>query len=533
MIGFLNCIFSHAAVITVPVFIPGRNPAEGGLAAGFSLEADAVSLVFGIAAVLGFILLIIISLRENFAEGAISFRGIICCLIYIAGILLFVFAGDLFTMFIAGFIFSLIPEAGSLSRSALPSNSYKARLLTIVAACSACIIAGIALTYSCCHSLNIAVIASSASVMTGTMNTALALLLTGFVVLTFSVPLCLIGSGVNTTVTVHVLMLCLIPVMGTYAAIRLSFFAFREIADTSFQMLLTSAGAMIAVCFAVLGFAQRDCRRLLLFHSLAQSGYVLAAAGIYTPSGFSAGMLLVLGFILSVFLFAAALNVKGHRTKFWMIVGALCIGGAPPFGTFVSKWQICKALFSKSAESGRFLFAIAGLICFSASLMTFASFAVVTARILAKESSEESAAAAPVSIKAVIAVSAVFNLVLAVLPDIAETVLTHPAAIAAFNVSDYIDSALGAGYAASAAGPFVSAAQDVTFDMTGIWSPVMWIILTALVLFAAVSAVRAAGHVSRSETGTSEISQKTELNEAAEPETDVPEPMCAAGEDER
>ena len=62
--------------------------------------------------------------------------------------------------------------------------------------------------------------------------------------------------------------------------------------------------------------------------------------------------------------------------------------------------------------------------------------------------------------------------------------LTQPAAEAVFNVGNYINSMLGAGYAESVMGANAPAAQAISFAGVGAWNPIHWLLVLAIALLA-------------------------------------------------
>jgi hypothetical protein len=96
-------------------------------------------------------------------------------------------------------------------------------------------------------------------------------------------------------------------------------------------------------------------------------------------------------------------------------------------------------------------------------------------------------------------------------PDLVGKYLPQPAATAAFNASSYIDAMLGEGYAASAMGPFLPAAQNVVFYEAGVWSPMSWLLIMCILLLA-VTRVAVTGKYDRvSAASSGEVDAKHAL----------------------
>ncbi|MBQ4651681.1 MAG: hypothetical protein IJB78_03060, partial [Oscillospiraceae bacterium] len=79
---------------------------------------------------------------------------------------------------------------------------------------------------------------------------------------------------------------------------------------------------------------------------------------------------------------------------------------------------------------------------------------------------------------------AVLCVVTGLFPNLVTKYLTEPAANAVFNVTNYIDSMMGSGYAAGVMGENLPAAQNITFVQAGCWEPVSWLLIFCIALLA-------------------------------------------------
>jgi len=124
--------------------------------------------------------------------------------------------------------------------------------------------------------------------------------------------------------------------------------------------LLASVGMLAAIFMA---WAQDDLKRLLAYHSVSQMGYVVEGLGMGTYLGIYGGLFhLVNHTVFKSLLFLSvgavmyatgglrkmsALGGLGRRmplTAFCFFVGALAMGGMPPFNGFMSKFTLFLAL---------------------------------------------------------------------------------------------------------------------------------------------------------------------------------------------
>jgi len=129
---------------------------------------------------------------------------------------------------------------------------------------------------------------------------------------------------------------------------------------------VVAMGAFTMVVGIVMALAQDDLKRMLAFSSVSQMGYIIAGLGVGTYLGVYGGLFHLVNhtiFKSLLFLCIGALiySTGGLRrisqmsgmskwmpiTGFCFFVGALSIGGLPPFNGFVSKFTIFLALVDK------------------------------------------------------------------------------------------------------------------------------------------------------------------------------------------
>jgi hydrogenase-4 component F len=159
---------------------------------------------------------------------------------------------------------------------------------------------------------------------------------------------------------ISVLLSGVIIKMGAYSLVRtVTVFAphYREIV---FAMAIMGSATMILGI--ILALAQDDLKRLLAYHSVSQTGYIVAGLGLGTYLGLYGGFFHVVNHAifkgLLFFCSGALLYAAGSRsinglssipkkmrvTAFCFIVGGLALGGMPPFNGFMSKFTIFVAL---------------------------------------------------------------------------------------------------------------------------------------------------------------------------------------------
>jgi formate hydrogenlyase subunit 3/multisubunit Na+/H+ antiporter MnhD subunit len=159
---------------------------------------------------------------------------------------------------------------------------------------------------------------------------------------------------------ISVLLSGVVIKMGAYALARtVTVFAphYREI--VVFIVILSAVTMIVGIIMAL---AQDDLKRLLAYHSVSQTGYIVAGLGLGTYLGLYGGLFhLVNHAIFKGLLFfcsGALLYAAGSRsitglssipkkikiTAFCFFVAGLALGGMPPLNGFMSKFTIFVAL---------------------------------------------------------------------------------------------------------------------------------------------------------------------------------------------
>lgn len=149
-----------------------------------------------------------------------------------------------------------------------------------------------------------------------------------------------------------------------------------------FVAIMASASMVIGILMALV---QDDLKRMLAYSSVSQIGYVIEGLGLGTYLGIYGGLFhLINHSLIKALLFLAAgaiVYVTGTRriselgglrqrapiTAFCFLVGALAIGGLPPFSAFMSKFT----LFLAAAQKGLLW---AAIIAVFTGLLTVACF---------------------------------------------------------------------------------------------------------------------------------------------------------------
>ena len=507
--------FCFLAALVKPVMINGeiiaywmggRVPA-GGYAIGIALEVDALSLFFGLLVATAVLVSCIYSIQymshdHNVREYYTLF------LMLSGGVMGLVLSGDIFNMFIMVEILTFAAVALTAFRNTAKGALEAAfKYLVVGSMGSTCILVGTIMLYAQVHTLNFAQLSA---LIPGNLNNAtklsFALLFIGFGTKAFIVPFHPLAADAHgaAPASISVLISGVLTKSGIYGIIRLCYFLFQSMGLGTVQFMLVFFGCMSMFICVTMALAQHDFKRLLAFHSISQIGYVLTAVGLCTALGISAGLYHAMNHTLFkglLFLAAGAvlhqtgttdldrlggLSKKMPWTTVLFLIGAFSISGIPPFNGFASKWMIYQATYEKAVESGNIGFLLVTIIALITSVLTLASFVKVSQSVFFGQLPKEYENVKEVSfgMRFAMCIFALLCVFTGLFPDVVTRYLTEPAANAVFNVTSYINSMMGSGYAESVMGESLPAAQICTFVEVGCWNPVSWLLVLAIALLA-------------------------------------------------
>ena len=507
--------FCFLAALVKPVMINGeifaywmggRAPA-GGYAIGIALEVDALSLFFGLLVATAVLVSCIYSIQymshdHNVREYYTLF------LMLSGGVMGLVLSGDIFNMFIMVEILTFAAVALTAFRNTAKGALEAAfKYLVVGSMGSTCILVGTIMLYAQVHTLNFAQLSA---LIPGNLNNAtklaFALLFIGFATKAFIVPFHPLAADAHgaAPASISVLISGVLTKSGIYGIIRLCYFLFQSMGLGTVQFMLVFFGCMSMFICVTMALAQHDFKRLLAFHSISQIGYVLTAVGLCTALGISAGLYHAMNHTLFkglLFLAAGAvlhqtgttdldrlggLSRKMPWTTVLFLIGAFSISGIPPFNGFASKWMIYQATYEKAVESGNIGFLLVTIIALITSVLTLASFVKVSQSVFFGQLPKEYENVKEVSfgMRFAMCIFALLCVFTGLFPDVVTRYLTEPAANAVFNVTGYINSMMGSGYAESVMGESLPAAQNCTFVEVGCWNPVSWLLVLAIALLA-------------------------------------------------
>ncbi len=500
MIALIPSVMINGEVIS---YWMGNWEPVAGYAIGIGFEIDALSLFFALLVALTSFLGCVYSFSYMKKDHHLGHYYTLYMMLT-GSVLGITMTGDIFNMFVMIEIMTF----ASVALAAFRNDSDGAlegafKYLVIGSVGSSMNLAGIALLYGQCHTLNMAQIASiTAGGLTDTTVMAFALLIAGFGVKAYIVPFHTPAADAYAIAPTSISMVFagMVNKAGIYGMIRMVYTVFRAMDQSTLQMMLVIFGAVTMFVGVTMALAQHEFKRLLAFHSISQIGYVLTAIGLGTALGLTGGLFHALNHTLFkglLFLTAGAvlhaagttnldrlggLSKRMPKTTACFLIGAGAISGLPPFNGFASKWMVYQAVYTKAVESGKFIYVIATVTALIVSVMTLASFIKVTQAVFFGQLREEHRRVqeVPLSMRIPMYIMSLLCVLCGVFYDFVNKYLLHPATEAALNVTNYIDKMMGDGYAA-AAGVTNMEVEPVAFSY---WNPIIWLVLFAIVFIA-------------------------------------------------
>lgn len=517
IVAFLAVSISLACMVYLvkPVMLEGEiinywmgsRSMAGGYAIGIAMEVDALSLFFGLLISTAVFVSCVYSFKYMSHDDNVP-QYYTLFLMLAGGVMGLVLSGDIFNMFIMVEILTFAAVALTAFRNTA-HGALEAAFKYLVVGCigSTCILVGTIMLYAQVHTLNFAQLST---LIPGNLNNstklAFALLFVGFSTKAFIVPFHPLAADAHgaAPASISVLISGVLTKSGIYGIIRLTYFLFQSMGLGAMQFLLVFVGSVSMFVCVTMALAQHDFKRLLAFHSISQIGYVLTAVGLSTALGMSAGLFHAMNHTMFkglLFLAAGAvlhqtgttdlgklggLSKKMPHTTVLFLIGAASISGVPPFNGFASKWMIYQATYMKAVESGNIGFLLVTVIALVTSVLTLASFVKVTQSVFFGQlpAEYENVKEVPFGMRLAMGLFAAVCILSGIFPNWVTENLTQPAAEAVFNVGNYINSMLGAGYAESIMGANAPAAQAICFAGVGAWNPIHWLLVLAIALLA-------------------------------------------------
>ena len=476
----------------------GNRAYAGGYAIGIALEVDALSLFFALLIAVAVFVSCVYSIRYMEHDDNIP-QYYTLFLMLAGGVMGLVLSGDLFNMFIMVEILTFAAVALTAFRNTARGALEAAfKYLVVGSIGSTCILAGTIMLYAQVHTLNFAQLSALIpGHLNGSTRVAFALLFVGFSTKAFLVPFHPLAADAHgaAPASVSVLISGVLTKSGIYGIIRLVYFLFQSMGLRPIQFMLVFVGSVSMFVCVTMALAQHDFKRLLAFHSISQIGYVLTAVGLSTALGISAGLYHAMNHtIFKGLLFLAAgavlhetgttdldrlggLSKRMPHTTVLFLIGAASISGIPPFNGFASKWLIYQAAYLRAVETGNIGYLLVTIIALVTSTLTLASFVKVSQSVFFGRLPEEfkDVKEVPFGMRFAMSLFAILCVLTGLLPELVTKLLSGPAAQAVLNPIRYIAAARGIEM------PIENAALP---QPVGAWSPINWLLLLGIALFA-------------------------------------------------
>jgi len=435
------------------------------------LEVDAMSIFMAIITATVSLAVAIYSLAFMKGETGQS-RFYTLFLLLVAGMFGMVLTGDLFNLFVFLEIASIAGAALTAFRTRFADTAEGGFKYIVISSVAALIILfAIGILYAQYNLINIGALAN---VMQYTMldKIALALLVIAFAMKLGAIPLhmwvpdtyAVAPAGISAMLVVssQACMYALYRVCFTLFGITLNMYTVGWIV-----IILGMLSMFVGVTMAI---PQTDIKRLMAYHAISQSGYMLLGVGVglavlgnpealatYGRAAMSGGIFHIINHALYkglLFLTAGALFYRvGHRdlnrmgglahkmkwTAIFYIIGALSISGIPPSNGFASKLLIYESVYH--------FHPILAIVAIITSILTLASFtkAFYSAFMGAELPEYQEVKEAPKSMIAGMAILAAGIIFFSLFPGLIVDWLAHPAADALISQGAYINGIMGGG----------------------------------------------------------------------------------------
>ena len=435
----------------------------------FTIDAFGAFMLLS-AAIVSVAVMLYLAASQKRRSGKSAFYTLY--LLLTAGIFGMVSTGDLFNFFV-------FLEINSLAAAALVSYHRKGGIAVEGAIKYAVVntigglmvLAGIGLLYSQYDTLNMALIASQITPNPVTI-TALVLFLAALAMKAGSVPFHFATPDAYSVAPSGVTALMIVASQaGLYGIFRILFTVYNGVFNTvTVGWVVIILGVLSMVIGVTMALPQKDVKRLLAYHAVSQTGYMLLGVGValcvlhdaaalsaYGTTAMEGGLFHIFNHAMYKGLLFLAVGAVIYRTGVWSInkmgglghnmkwtmifflIGALAIAGIPPFNGFASKLMIYESTFAFNP--------VLAIIAMVVSILTLASFMKVFHSLFLGPKQPEYAEVkeAPKPMIAGMIILTVFVVVLGIFPDLFVNAVISPAADALLNSGTYLSAVLGGG----------------------------------------------------------------------------------------
>lgn len=435
------------------------------------LEVDAMSIFMGI--ITATISLIAVIYSFSFMKGETGHnRFYTLLLLLVAGMFGMEFTGDMFNLFVFLEILSFSGAALAAFRIRFNDTAEGGFKYIVISAVAALLVLfAVGLFYAQYNLLNIAALAQ---VIQYTMldKVALVILATAFFMKMGSVP---VHMWVPDTYSVAPASITIMLVVASqaclYALFRVCFTLYGvALNTTTIGWIVITMGVLSMFVGVTMAIRQSDIKRMMAYHAISQTGYMLLGVGTglavlgnpgalatYGRQAISGGIFHIINHALYkslLFLTAGALFYRigtrdlnkmsglAHNMKYtsiFFLIGALSISGIPPFNGFASKLMIFESVYQLNP--------LLSIIAIIVSIMTLGSFVKVFKSAFTGPQLPQYKDVKEVPKSMLIGMGILTTIIIffSFFPGLVVNTIVNPAADALINQASYINAVMGGG----------------------------------------------------------------------------------------
>jgi NADH-quinone oxidoreductase subunit N len=460
LVQFWLAFLSLIAALVMVILVARRTPK--GFTADVAIAIDGPTLFLqGTLAALGLVALLLVGERKIERGGPFVAQAAIpvgseadrrqarefggtevfpLTLFALAGMMLFVSANDLLTMFVALEVFSLplYLLCALARRRRLVSQEAALKYFLLGAFASAFFIFGMALLYGFAGTVSLAGIHSAALGSTASpllQFTGIALISVALLFKIAAVPFHVwtpdVYQGAPTPITA--LMAACTKVAAFGALLRILYVAFDRV-EWDVQPVISAVAILTMLVGAILAVTQTDMKRLLAYSSIANAGYLLVGALAFSRDGLSSSLFYLVAYGFTVIAAFAVITLvrddDGEATHLsrWAGLGRrapivagmftfflLAFAGIPLTSGFTSKFAVFQAAFG-AGQAWQTAAVIAGVV--TSMILAFPYLRVVVMMWLSEPGENSPIVASPSTLTwAALWLGVAFTLVLGVFPS--------------------------------------------------------------------------------------------------------------------
>lgn len=488
MLGwFVSIILGMTLVITISmavqvltngplIYVFGGSEAGLTLPSGYTVPIRIVFHIDGMGIFMGLITAVVSFLAAIYSlsfmqkhSGLEKYYALL--LLMATGMFGMEFTGDIFNFFVFLEIASIASVALIAFRSNLSGEPAEAgfKYMVVSSISALMVLFAIGLFYGQYDVLNIATIASVMK-FTQLDKIALILLVTVLAMKAGSVPMHMWTPDAYSEAPAAITMVLVAASQASlYALFRVCFSLYNISLNTVIVgwiiIILGVLSMFIGVTMAII---QKDIKRLMAYHAISQTGYMLLGVGVglavlanpaalenFGIKAMEGGIFHIMNHAMYkglLFLTAGALFYRtGTRdlnkmgglannmfyTAIFFIIGAAAIAGIPPFNGFASKLIIYESVYKFNP--------LLSIIAMLVSILTLASFVKVfhSAFLGPKLEQYNDVQEVPKSMLFAMATLACIIVLFGLFPDVIVKHLVHPAVMALINQTNYTATILG------------------------------------------------------------------------------------------